>query len=145
MVRDVIIYFDKYILESNIVLLSETSRFLSERICDDVRFIAGLELGGVPIATAIAMSLNKDLLFVRKQSKEYCTCRQVEGVIQPGAKTIVIEDVVTSGGSVLKGIEALEKAGVTVTGVLAVVDRCRGGKENIENRGYSFYSIMELE
>jgi orotate phosphoribosyltransferase len=113
--------------------------------CDAV---AGVELGGCPLASAVSLvSFQKGrplpALYVRKDQKEHGSRRLVEGdrSIVPGMPVVVLEDVITTGGSTMKAVEKLGLAGVTVVGVVALVDRLEGGGEAIRSAGLPLVSI----
>lgn len=99
--------------------------------------IGGLTMGADPVAYAVAAASWSvpppiDAFSVRKESKGHGTKRQVEGNFRAGARVVVVEDVITTGGSALQAIAALREAGANIVGVLAVVDREQGGREKIE-------------
>jgi orotate phosphoribosyltransferase len=102
--------------------------------------VGGLTLGADPIAYAIAYAsalagTPLRAFTVRKEPKAHGTGRQIEGPFRAGDHVAVIEDVITTGGSALRAIEAIEREGGRVSGVLALVDREEGGREAIEARG----------
>lgn len=110
--------------------------------------IAGVELGGCPLASAVSLvSFQKgrplDALFVRKEQKDHGSRRLVEGdrSIVPGMPVVILEDVVTTGGSTLKAVAKLQEAGVKVVGVVALVDRLEGGADAIRDAGLPLVSI----
>lgn len=105
------------------------------------RSVGGLTMGADPVAYAIAAASATrapivDAFSVRKEAKAHGTGRRVEGNFKSGDKVVVIEDVITSGGSALKAIEAIKQEGGEILGVLAVVDREEGGRATIEAAGY---------
>jgi orotate phosphoribosyltransferase len=114
--------------------------------------IGGLTMGADPVAYAIAHAswATGDAIHafsVRKEAKGHGAGRQVEGCFGRGSRVVVVEDVITSGGSALRACAAVNHAGGTVIGVLAVVDREGGGREAIEAEGYpvrSLFSVREL-
>jgi orotate phosphoribosyltransferase len=111
------------------------------------RAIGGLTLGADPVAYAIAHAATLDgreldAFTVRKQAKDHGTGRRIEGGLDAGTTVVVTEDVVTTGGSALRAIEAMAEAGVTVLGVFAVVDREQGGRERLEDAGYTLLSLF---
>ena len=141
-------YFDKYRFESDPELLKLTAERLAELVPPETQALAGLELGGVPIATALSQQTGIPVLFVRKLAKEYGTCRLVEGGEVRDKRIVVIEDVVTSGGQLLQSSIQLRDLGATITGVLCVVDREAGGKESLSAAGFNFrslYTFSELQ
>ncbi|HSJ24535.1 MAG TPA: orotate phosphoribosyltransferase [Longimicrobiales bacterium] len=102
--------------------------------------VGGLTLGADPVAYAIAHAAataqrSLDAFTVRKQAKEHGTGRRIEGNLREGDAVVVVEDVITSGGSALNAKQAVEEAGATVLGVLAIVDREQGGTEKIRDAG----------
>jgi len=108
--------------------------------------VGGLTMGADPIAYAIARaSVDRPPLVqafsVRKEAKGHGTRRQIEGNFSPTARVVVIEDVITSGASALRAIEAVREGGGSVLGLLALVDRKQGGKEKIEGAGIEVVSI----
>ena len=82
---------------------------------------------------------------VRKESKGHGTNKFVEGPVKAGDAVVVVEDVVTTGGSSLKAIERLEEAGIKVEGVVAIVDRMEGGAEAFQSRGYTLRSLLTIK
>lgn len=133
---------DLYVDSKKTVLSSDgmilTGRAFFKLIKDeDVSAVGGLTLGADPIAMATAMISNLagaplDVFIVRKVPKEHGTRRPIEGSVEKGARVIVIDDVVTTGGSTVKAIESAKEAGFVVVGAVALVDREEGGKENVE-------------
>jgi orotate phosphoribosyltransferase len=109
--------------------------------------IGGLTMGADPVSYAIARASVDaapilDAFSVRKAAKEHGTGRKIEGNFASGDAVVVIEDVITSGGSALTAIEAIRDAGGTVVGVLAVVDRNAGGKEKIAATGVPVVALV---
>lgn len=110
------------------------------------RAIGGLTMGADPVAYAIAAASADgqapiDAFSVRKAPKEHGTSRRIEGNFKPGDAVVVVEDVITSGGSALQAIAAVEAEGGTILGVLAVVDREEGGRRRLEEAGYAVHSL----
>jgi orotate phosphoribosyltransferase len=102
--------------------------------------VGGLTMGADPVAYAIAAAsfgtdAPVDAFSVRKEPKDHGTGRLIEGNFKPGDAVVVVEDVITSGGSARKALAAVEQGGGTVLGVLAVVDREEGGRATLENDG----------
>jgi orotate phosphoribosyltransferase len=120
--------------------------------------IAGVELGGCPLASAASMTsfmrsvlpnplqrsgTPRDAIYVRKDAKDHGSKRQLEGDtrLAPGAAIVILEDVTTTGGSTLKAVEKLRAAGYRVSSVVTLVDRLEGGREAIEAAGLQFSAI----
>ena len=109
--------------------------------------VGGLTMGADPVAYAIARASVEsapaiDAFSVRKQAKEHGTGKRVEGNFTAGHEVVVIEDVITSGGSALQAIEAIRAEGGIVLGVLAVVDREQGGREKLEAAGHAVTTLI---
>ena len=103
--------------------------------------IGGMTLGADPIVcpiAAVSAQLGRpvDAFIVRKEAKEHGTARPIEGMLDEGAEVVVIDDVVTTGGSTVRAIEAVEAAGHRVIGVLCLVDREQGGAERLSRWGF---------
>jgi orotate phosphoribosyltransferase len=112
--------------------------------------VGGLTLGADPIAMSAALysySMEDpfEAFVIRKEPKGHGTGQQIEGNVKSGDRVVIIEDVVTTGGSTIKAIEAAEREGLKILAVIAMLDRCeQNGRENIEKRGYPFYSILSI-
>lgn len=122
-------YFDKYRFEADPQLLRAIARELVPLVPADTQVLAGLELGGVPIATALSLETGLPTAFVRKEAKRYGTCRLAEGAEIAARKVLVVEDVITSGGQVVESTAALRQLGALVSSVVCVIDRQSGGAE----------------
>lgn len=114
--------------------------------------VGGVSIGGDPLVSAVVLaSYNaKDNLLgflIRKEPKGHGTNQWIEGGknLKQGMNVVILEDVVTTGGSSLKAVEAVEKGGFIVKGIIALLDRLDGGKEAIEAKGYIFRSIFTLK
>ncbi|RNE67291.1 orotate phosphoribosyltransferase [Cryobacterium tepidiphilum] len=116
----------------------------------NVSAVGGMTMGADPIASAVlhqgvARGLNYDAFVVRKEPKDHGRGRQVEGPDVAGKRVVVLEDTSTTGGSPLKAIEALVKAGAEIAGVAVVVDRNTGAREVIEAAGYPYFAALGLD
>jgi len=128
-------------------------RAIYDRIRDmDVSAVGGMELGSVPISTSVCLvsalegaPLNN--FIVRKETKSHGTGKRLEGKVRPGDRVVVVEDVVSTGGSSMKAIEAIDLAGAYVEAVVAIVDRQMGGPEAFERRGVIYiplYTVTDI-
>ncbi len=111
--------------------------------------IGGLTMGADPIAYAVAGESFRrgkpiNAFSVRKQAKQHGTGRQIEGCFEPGASIVVVEDVITTGGSALQACEAIKAAQGSIVGVLAAVDREEGGSEAIAEAGFQVISMFGI-
>jgi len=141
-------YWDKYRFESEPLVLSAIADEMIDILPNSFDKLAGLELGGVPLATALSLKTGRRQLFVRKQAKTYGTANLVEGGFQPGEVVVVFEDVVTSGGQVATSVEQLRELGLIVQHAVCVIDREQGGWELLARIGCSLTSVFsktELE
>ncbi len=122
----------------------------------DIQQVGGLTLGADPIVSVISMGTSDPAILgrqvpafiVRKQTKQHGRANKIEGCFEKGLRTAIIEDVITTGGSALKALEAAAEAGAKVSGVIAVVDREEGGREAIESRGHpvrALFTASELK
>jgi len=110
--------------------------------------VAGVELGGCPLASAVSLvSFHRGrplaALYVRKETKDHGSKRLIEGdrALTPGARVILLEDVITTGGSTLKAADKLKAAGAEVVGVIAIVDRLEGGADAIRQAGIPLVAL----
>lgn len=138
-------YWDKYRFESDPVLLSAVVDELQKLLPASFDKLAGLELGGIPLATGLSLKVGKPCLYVRKTAKTYGTCNLVEGGFQAGETAVVVEDVITIAGQVCASITQMRELGLIVQHVLCVIDRQQGGSENLKEIGCSLASVFTLE
>jgi orotate phosphoribosyltransferase len=141
-------YFDKYRFESDPALLGDIAALAATRIPDGVDGLAGLELGGVPVVTALSLATGLTAFFVRKEAKKYGTERICEGGEVDGLRLLVIEDVVTTGGQIAMSTVDLRAAGAVVTDALCVIDRESGAVDFLARSGvtlHALFTMSELE
>jgi len=106
--------------------------------------LAGMELGAVPLVVALSLETNIPYVIIRKEKREHGTGKQIEGVSIKDKKVLIIEDVTTSGGSVLKTIEIIRNNQGFVDKVICVVDRESGAKEKIELLDVTFQPLISV-
>lgn len=111
--------------------------------------VGGLTLGADPISYAVSYAsilagetVPMRCFTVRKEAKAHGTAKRIEGSFKPNDKVVIIEDVITTGGSAIKAIEAVKETGATIIGVLALVDREEGGREAIEKTGVPVQTLV---
>jgi orotate phosphoribosyltransferase len=112
----------------------------------DLHAVAGVALGGCPLASAVSlMSALRgrplDALYVRKEAKDHGTKRLIEGPVRPGMRVVLLEDVITTGGSTLHAVDVLRSAGVEVVAVAVLVDRLEGGVEAVRAAGVEVVTL----
>lgn len=138
-------YFDKYLFESDPTLLSDIASEIAKLVPDGTEILAGLEMGGIPIATALSLKTGLPVVYVRKNAKEYGTCKLAEGTAVDGKKLCVIEDVITTGGQVVLSTNDLRGFGAIVENVLCVIERDIKGRENLEKEGLRLHSLFTMD
>ena len=138
-------YFDKYLFESDPVLLADIADQMSELIPEGTEILAGLEMGGIPVATALSLQTSIPAVFVRKKAKEYGTCKLAEGIEIGDKRVCVIEDVVTTGGQIIMSANDLRQLGATINYVLCVIERNIKGRENLKKEGLELLSLFTME
>ena len=135
-------YLDKYLFETQPDVLKALGEMFASRIPAGVDRLAGPELGAISLAAAASMASGKPFVIVRNQKKGYGSGKMMEGALQSGDRVLVIEDVLTTGGQVLEAVKSLESAGARVEGIVGVLDRQEGARENIEGAGYRFDALF---
>jgi orotate phosphoribosyltransferase len=138
-------YFDKYRFEADPALLLNIAEHLVPLVPDGTEVLAGLELGGVPLAVMLSQLTGIPTAFVRKRAKEYGTRRLAEGVEVDGRRVLVVEDVVTSGGQVVLSTADLRGAGAEVDHALCVIDRQAGGADALAASGVALRALFTME
>lgn len=135
-------YFDKYLFESDPALLARVADQMVALIPGGTDLLGGLELGGVPIATAVSARTGLPALFVRKAAKEYGTCKLAEGPEVAGRRITLIEDVITTGGAVRDATRALRAAGAIVEVVVCAIDRSPEGSNPLDDVGLEVRPVL---
>jgi len=141
-------YFDKYQFEGAPELLREVAAHAVPLIPPGTEVLAGLELGGVPIATALSLATGLEAVFVRKVAKQYGTAKLAEGRPLWGRRVLVVEDVITTGGQVAMSTEDLRRLGANVDHVLCIIDRSHGDHGLLKGAGLSvtpLFTASELD
>lgn len=145
---------DHYFEGKRLTLNPEGAYLVGEEILDrladkNIEAVGGLVMGAIPIVTAVALvsqikGRKLPSFIVREEPKPHGTKKKIEGFFEKGLKVAIVDDVITTGGSVLKAIEAVEEAGGTVEKVIVIVDRKEGGSDLLRERGYDFDAIIIL-
>lgn len=138
-------YFDKYRFEARPEILKEIARQMAPLIPSGTEILAGLEMGGIPIATALSLETGIPCLFVRKKAKDYGTCQFAEGLDPRGKSVCIIEDVITTGGQVILSAEDLKTTGAKVGPVLCVIHRGTGHEPKLEDAGLKMTALMTMK
>jgi orotate phosphoribosyltransferase len=145
---------DHYYDGKQLTLHPEGAYLIGEEILSllagiEVDAIGGLVMGSIPIVTSVTLVSHQKgrpipAFIVREKPKEHGTGKKIEGQFKKGSKVAIIDDVITTGGSVLKAIEAVEAEGCKVVKVIVIVDRHEGGSDLLKNRGYDFDAIINF-
>lgn len=106
--------------------------------------LAAMPLAGLPIGTAVSLQTGRPLVYPRHLQKGYGTGNKIEGAWSPGQRVAALDDVITSGDSLLQGILALEEAGLLISDVVVLIDRQQGGRQTLAERGYVLHSALTL-
>ena len=138
-------YFDKYQFEGRPELLTA----IAEEFANNYDFsrydaLAALEMGGIPIATAISIRTGMPMVLVRKKAKEYGTCKIAEGMDISGKRLLIVEDVVTSGGQIIISVGELRERGALVENAICVIDREQGGPEALAEAGIHLTPLFTM-
>lgn len=107
-------------------------------------FLAGIESSGIPLATALALLMEKPMIYVRKEAKSHGTCKLIEGDYSPGLKALLVDDVATTGSSLERAALALRSEGLVVEDAFVVVDREEGAREKLADLGIKLTSMITL-
>jgi uridine monophosphate synthetase len=106
--------------------------------------IAAIPYGGLPIGQAVALSTGKPLLYPRREVKEYGTKKLIEGAYAPGETVVVLDDLITTGGSKIEALTPLQDAGLKVEDVVVLVDREQGGASELAWKGIALHAALTL-
>lgn len=135
-------YFDKYQFEADPVLLDALAAAMAPLVPAGIEVLAGLEMGGIAVVTALGRRTGLPCAFVRKTAKAYGTARLVEGTDVVGRRVLVVEDVVTSGGQIAVSTGQLRDLGARIEHALCVIDRLEGGAEALAAHGIALWSLL---
>ena len=139
-------YLDKYRFTTRPEILAELGQKFATIIRADAQGIdrlAGPELGGVPLVTAAALATGLPMVLIRNAKKDYGTAQQFEGVLEPGDRVLITEDIATTGGQSIEAARLLrDQMQVDVAKIVVVIDRQEGAREAIEAAGFGFESLF---
>ena len=125
--------------------MSELAIMMKDMVPEDSELLAGLEMGGIPIATTISIYSGKECIFVRKQEKSYGTCKLAEGSNFVGKKVCVVEDVVTTGGQIIKSVKQLRERGANIDTVICAILRNDEAIEILKKEGLELRYAFTME
>jgi orotate phosphoribosyltransferase len=130
-------YLDKFRFSTDPALLGPIAEGLASLLPEGLDRLAGVELGAVPLVTALALKTGLPFVIVRKGAKDYGTAKLIEGVLEPGMRVALVEDVLTTAGQAIRAAQLLSELGAKVEKVVYVVDREQGADANIRAAGFA--------
>ena len=138
-------YVDLRPLASDPKILKRLANYLLDMLpLDNFDLICGVPYAALPMATAMSLESYLPLIIKRKEAKEYGTKKMIEGIFQKGQNCLLVEDVITSGKSLLETIPEIENEGISVSDIVVVLDRQQGGKEMLESKGYRVHTLFTI-
>ncbi|KAF4086535.1 hypothetical protein AMELA_G00084650 [Ameiurus melas] len=141
------VYFDLRVIVAYPDLMNEVSALLHQRAEEaGVKFdcVCGVPYTALPLATIICSTHRYPMLLRRKEPKDYGTKKLIEGTVRPGEVCLIVEDVVTSGGSVMDTVQELQAHGLKVTDAVVLLDREQGGKERLSSEGIALHPVVSI-
>ncbi len=139
------VYIDLRLLASHPALLRDVAREMAA-FARTLTFdrIAAIPLAGLPIGTALALEMDRPMIYPRPEVKAHGRQRAIEGEYSPGETALVVDDLITRGTSKIEAIEPLKDAGLVVQDVLVLIDREQGGVEDLAQQGYRLHAILKF-
>ncbi|MBN1940589.1 MAG: orotate phosphoribosyltransferase [Candidatus Diapherotrites archaeon] len=139
------IYIDLRVLVSYPKVLKLVATELA-KISSELEFekIAGIPYAAIAIATALSLETNAPMIYPRKETKDYGTKKAIEGVFKEGEKILVVDDLITTGGSKFEAIAPLEAAGLKVKDIVVLIDREQGGAKELAEKGYTLHAVLKI-
>ncbi|OHD73570.1 MAG: hypothetical protein A2177_12260 [Spirochaetes bacterium RBG_13_68_11] len=139
------IYLDLRLLVSDPALMRTVAKAMARLLAGlSYERIAAIPYGGLPIGQAVALEAGRPLIYPRREVKEYGTKKAIEGAFRPGETVVVLDDLVTTGGSKLEAIAPLTEAGLVVKDIVVLVDRGQGGAAELAAHGYALHAVFTL-
>lgn len=139
------IYLDLRQIVSYPDVLRSVANAIWKKICScHFELICGVPYTALPIATCISIMHNIPMIMRRKEKKDYGTKQQIEGKFHTGQHCLIVEDVITTGGSILETSAELEEAGLVVKDLVVLINREHGGKASLERKNYRVFSVFTL-
>lgn len=138
-------YFDKYLFETRPDLLKPLTQKMKKLLPALTEFdlLAGPELGGVTLATALSLEIKKPFIIVKKSAKDYGTAKIIEGKLNPGSKVVLVEDILTSGQQAVEAAKKIINAGGQVKLIIGVIDREEGASKFVEEQGFELKTVFK--
>ena len=138
-------YVDLRPLASDPKILKKLANYLLDMLpLDNFDLICGVPYAALPMATAMSLESYLPLIIKRKEAKQHGTKKMIEGIFTKGQNCLLVEDVITSGKSLLETIPEIESEGISVSDIVVVLDRQQGGKELLENKGFRVHTLFTI-
>lgn len=138
-------YVDLRPLASDPKILKNLANYLLDMLpLDNFDLICGVPYAALPMATAMSLESYIPLIIKRKEAKEYGTKKMIEGIYQKGQNCLLVEDVITSGKSLVETIAEIEQEDIKVADIVVVLDREQGGKQLLESKGYRVHTLFNI-
>ncbi len=139
------IYIDLRLIVSYPALLKSIAEALWHKISHlEFEVVCGVPLTAIPMATALSLNHNIPMIMRRKEVKDYGTKKAIEGVYRSGDRCVIVEDLITSGISILETVEPLTQEGLVVEDVVLLIDRLQGGRDNLKDRKINVHAVMSI-
>lgn len=138
-------YIDKYAFETDPSILSVISSEIADMLAEnEIDLVAGPELGAIPLVTAVSLETGIPAVYIRKGETHHGTQARVEGNIEKGQRVAVIEDVTTTGNTILETASLIEELGGLIERLIVVVDRNEGAEGNVTGNGYTLEYLVQV-
>jgi uridine monophosphate synthetase len=138
-------YIDLRLIISYPLLLKSVSEEMWKQIKDiDFEVICGVPLSALPMATALSLNHNIPMIMRRKEVKKHGTKKAIEGVYRPGQRCVIVEDLITSGISIIETVQPLNQEGLIVKDIVLLIDRQQGGRENLADHNINLHAVMTI-
>lgn len=142
-------YIDLRLVSSYPHQFRKMIKYLQDLISEEIGYenfdtLASVPTGGLVIASALAIETVKPLIYVRTKPKEHGTSKSIEGKIHDGMKVLMIDDVATTGGSVVNSIKLLKEAGIIVTDAYVIINRLEGAEKLLESEGVKMHQLTDI-
>jgi len=121
------------------------STIITPTLLRRVKRFAGVPTAGIAYAAVLAFNLSKPFLYVRKEAKEHGRGRRIEGVLQPGDKVLVLDDVITTGKNIIEAVEAIRAEGGVVEDTVVLLERQQGGEVNLLKLGVKLHAFANMK
>jgi orotate phosphoribosyltransferase len=128
----------RYVIDAYLALIK------NEVGLDKFDVIAGIPTAGLAFSSPVALQLEKPMIYVRKEEKDYGRQKRIEGSLNLGSRVLVMDDLITTGHSVLGGVDAIREEGGEVKHVAVLIDRLEGGKANLKKSGVALHALTDI-